>query len=122
MRWMRYFLGFALALSVLAASLVAQDRPTITFVNQSGENCVVKLVGPSGGYVDVQRGGQNTVAVGGGNYYILTRYGEPGRFSFTRGTPFYVTETPYSVSRISITLHKVVDGNYLTKPDSGRDF
>jgi hypothetical protein len=122
MRWMRYVLGFVLALSILAASLVAQERPTITFVNQSGENCVVKLVGPSGGYVDVQSGAQNTIAVGGGNYYILTRYGEPGRFRFTRGAPFYVTETPYSVSRISITLHKVVDGNYETKPDSGRDF
>jgi hypothetical protein len=83
---------------------------------------VVKLVGTLSDYIEVPSGGQNTIAVGGGSYYILARYGNAGHFHFTRGVPFYITESPYSVSRISITLHKVVDGNYATRPDSGRDF
>lgn len=109
---------------LFSLSLYSQTRltPTITFINQSGENCVVKLVGPTGGYIRVPQGTRQSISSRGGRYYILTRYGEPGHFRYTRGETFLVTETNTSVSRISITLHKVVGSNYETQPDSGREF
>jgi hypothetical protein len=116
----------SVSLTVLGLLLCAagqdNDSPRITFINASGEKCLVKLVGPTSVFVDVPNATQRAIAVRGGTYYILTRYGEAGHFRYTRGDPFDVTETPYSVSDISITLHKVVGGNYRTKPDSGRDF
>ena len=110
-----------LTFAVLASGQ-ASDSPTITFVNQSGENCLVKLVGPTTGYLNVPNGTQQTINVRGGHYHILTRYGDTGHFRYTRGEPFEVSETAYSVSDISITLHKVVGGNYTTNPDSGSSF
>ena len=107
---------------VVVAHAQDTESPRITFINQSGENCLVKLVGPTTAFVNVPNGGQRGIAVRGGTYYILTRYGEGGHFRYTRGDSFDVTETPYSVSDISITLHKVLGGNYRTKPDSGSDF
>ena len=122
----RFVRQISLAITVLSFVLCASgqgsESPTITFINQSGENCLVKLVGPTAAFVNVPTGTQRSIAVRGGNYDILTRYGEAGHFRYTRGDPFDVTETAYSVSDISITLHKVVGGNYATHPDPGSDF
>jgi len=116
------FVSLTVLFFVVCASGQGNESPTITFVNQSGENCLVKLVGPMTTFVRVANATQKQVAVRGGHYYILTRYGDAGHFRYTRGEPFDVTETAYSVSEISITLHKVVGGNYNTHPDSGSDF
>lgn len=117
---------FLVTVMVLSLTLFAigqaSESPTITFVNQSGENCLVKLVGPTTSYVTVPNGTQQTINVRGGQYHIRTRYGNAGHFRYTRGEPFEVTETAYSVSDISITLHKVIGGNYTTYPDSKGDF
>jgi hypothetical protein len=107
---------------LLCANGQGNESPTVTFVNQSGENCLVKLVGPTAGYVNVPNATQRSISVRGGRYYILTRYGDDGHYRYTRGDPFDVTETAYSVSDISITLHTVRDGNYETRPVSGSDF
>ena len=117
-------LYYAVALLPLfLVGLSAQEQtPTVTFQNQSGEDCVVKLVGPAVAYVDVPNGADRTVQVRGGRYYIITRYGLPQHYRFARGAAFDVIENAYSVSRISITLHKVANGNYQTTPDSGSGF
>ena len=123
---MRAIKSVMVAVAVLSFVLCAigqgDDSPTITFVNQSGENCQVKLIGPTTAYVNVPTATKRTVAVRGGHYYIVTRYGDNGNFRYTRGDPFDVTETASSVSDISITLHKVLGGNYQTHPVSGSDF
>jgi len=102
----------------------AQPTPTIQFTNYSGEDATVKLAGgPTGGYVDVANGSSKTVNVRGGMYWIITRYCDRnGSCSYSRGDVFTVTESSYSVSRISITLHKIANGNYKTDPASAREF
>jgi hypothetical protein len=111
-----------LLVCAVAPQAIAQDRPTIRFENASGDDCVVKLVGPTGGYVDVPDAGSRTVAVRGGQYHIVTRYGRPGSYSYRRGESFSVTESSNAVSRIVITLHRVSNGNYDTRPTSEAEF
>lgn len=94
----RLFVTILVLSFAISASGQGNDSPTITFVNQSGENCLVKLVGPTTGYVNVPNGTQQTINVRGGHYHILTRYGDTGQFRYTRGEPFEVSETAYSVS------------------------
>ncbi len=68
-------------------------------------------------------GGSRTVAAAGGTYSIVTRYGDtPRAFHYSKGNSFTVTETTYEASVITITLHKVVGGNYETHPVSAREF
>lgn len=105
-----------------AATAVAQSTPTVRFVNYSGEDTTVKLVGPTAGYIEVPNGASRTIGVRGGSYTIVTRYGRPGNYSYQRGEQFFVSETPYSVDRISITLHKVQNGNYHTQKARSSDF
>ena len=112
----------ALIVVVAAGIAAAQNMPTISFVNYSGESATVKLVGPTAGYIEVPNGSSRTVGVRGGSYAIVTRYGAPGNYSYQRGDQFFVSESAYSVGRISITLHKVPNGNYHTKGAKPTDF
>jgi len=58
-----------------------------------------------------------------GNYYILTRYCDSqGRCSYSKGDPFTVIQTATQYSEITITLHKVPNGNYHTYPVTVADF
>ena len=100
----------------------AQNSSTLSFVNFSGENATVKVIGPTSGYVDVPNGATKTVNVQGGSYSIVVRYGVPGSFTYQRGDQFEVSESAYSVDRISITLHKVPNGNYRTHNVQGTGF
>jgi len=120
----RFFIASLIWAACGPTSLAQQAVPTIQFTNHSGENATVKLAGgPTGGYVDVPSGGSASVAVRGGFYWIVTRYCDrQGACSYSRGESFQVAESPYGVSRISITLHKVVNGNYRTDPASAREF
>jgi len=120
----RFVVSAALAAVLSVASLAQVATPTIQFSNQSGDDATVKLAGgPTSGYVDVPNGGSATVSVRSGLYWIVTRYCDRrGACSYSRGETFTVTQTPYSVSRISITLHKVANGNYRTDPASAREF
>ena len=105
-------------------SIHAQDNPnTITFDNQSGESALVKLIGPTGHTVEVPNGESRTVNAAAGEYYILTRYGStPKQYKYSRGDTFTVVQTEREYSIISITLHKVRDGNYDTHPISSSEF
>jgi len=102
----------------------AQTAPnTITFDNQSGEFAIVKLMGPTKVAVEVPNGQEQTVHVAAGNYYLLGRYGtQPEEYTYTKGDPFTVTQSGRQYSVITITLHKVVDGNYHAEHVSKKEF
>ena len=115
--------AFAVLLVLMMAELVAaQNVPTLRFVNYSGEDATVKLIGPTSGYIEVPNGTARTVGVRGGSYAIVIRYGTPDNFTYQRGDQFQVSESAYSVARISITLHKVLNGNYGTRNAQPTDF
>lgn len=110
---------------LLAAAGVGQQvqHSRVTFDNQSGERAVVKLVGPGAQAVEVPNAEKRTVNLAPGEYYLLVRYGaDPQRQTYLRGNSFKVEEKPPHVSVITITLHKVAGGSYLTKPTSREEF
>ena len=119
-------IALAVYFLVLAGLAQAQCTPTVTFDNRSGSDASVNLVGPAVYSVEVPDGSARTVSVSGGIYYTLTRYGVPGNYSYSRGDSFTVRQLLMpdgsSCSRISITLHKVQNGNYATRPSSAAEF
>jgi hypothetical protein len=113
-----------LALCYCHESALAQSHPNnITFDNKSGEPALVKLIGPTTLSVSVPNGQRRTVNCAAGKYYILVRYGDiPQQYRYTKGESFTVTQTETQYSIISITLHKVVGGDYPTYPISEEEF
>lgn len=96
---------------------------TITFENKSAEPALVKLIGPTNEVVTIPDAQNRTVNVSPGKYYILIRYGSiPNNYRYARGDPFTVTQTLTHYSAISITLHKVIGGDYNTKPIEAEEF
>ena len=126
MRSLIRFLVFVLFGTTLlsgAAGHTQVPSATITFNNRSGETALVKLIGPSKLTAEVPTGQTRTVNAAGGQYYIVTRYGQSAdRYTYAKGDPFQVTQTPTQHSVITITLHKVVNGNYATHPVSAQEF
>ena len=110
----------AIVLGLCTASY-AQDS-TITFDNQSGEPALVKLIGPTPREAEVLATGKTTVTVGPGLYHIRVRYGTEGKYRYTKGEEFDVTESSTTRPQITITLHKVPQGNYETDPITSEDF
>ena len=111
-----------LACAASGMSVAAQARPTITFDNRSGADAVVRLAGPTAGMVEVPDAGTRTVTVRGGTYQIFVRYGQPGKYRYTRGAPFTVAESANGVEEVTITLHTVVNGNYGSSPSNEAEF
>lgn len=96
---------------------------TITFDNQSGKQALVKVVGPTSRSIAVPDGETRTVNVTSGEYYILIRYGsEPEDYQYRKGDPFRVVQTSTKYTAITITLHKVIGGDYETHPVSRKEF
>jgi hypothetical protein len=79
------------------------------------------LKGPTAGYISVPAGGSRTVKVRGGSYLALFRYGEEGRYSYTKIGPFDVVETSTEVSEITIVLHTTA-GNTNEQPSDQKEF
>ena len=106
--WKIVVLGLLLAVAGLTGAALAQDyQNSITFVNQSGEDAVVKLIGPVRLNIPVPNAANNSVRIPPGSYYILTRYCDGrGICSYSKGEPFSVTQTATEYSEIEITLHK----------------
>ena len=122
---MKYKSLAALAAAVLlfhALTCHGSTDNTVTFDNQSGQPALVKLVGPTPQEVEVPVGQKRTVTASPGQYYIKTRYGTPGRYRYTKGDDFLIKETATTRSQITITLHKVVGGNYETEAISAEEF
>jgi hypothetical protein len=112
-------LAFALALLIPAATKASS---TVTFDNQSGKSALVKLVGPTTSSVFVENNNRQSVPIAPGHYFIKVRYGTPGGYSYSKGDEFDVKETTTTASDITITLHKVVAGNYGSKIISETEF
>lgn len=113
---------FGLVLVFLFALPARAERNLVIFDNQSGEHALVKVIGPSQKQVEMPTGMRGTVGVEPGLYYIKVRYGSPGKYRFIRGEAFDVEETPKARTKVTVTLHKVRDGNYRTHAISAEDF
>lgn len=102
----------------------AQYHSSISFQNGSGEDAVVKLVGPSARATPVpQNQTRSESGIAPGRYYLVVRYGDNEKnYSYTKGDPFAVEESGDQYSEISITLYKVPNGNYPTRPARKEDF
>ena len=123
--------SFLVRLIVLASVLLLAvptgraetPRATVTFDNKSGQSALVKLIGPSRRTTQVPNRQRRTVTAVGGQYYILTRYGSKSDdYTYSRGDRFHVTQTATRHSVITITLHKVVGGNYGSKSIPASEF
>jgi len=93
-----------------AVSAFAQNK--VVFDNQSGEPALVKLIGPTQTQVEVPNGAKAGADAAAGRYVIKVRYGTPGKYRYSKGEEFEVKETATARSETTITLHKVVAGNY----------
>ena len=112
----------ALAFFGLLIPFAIQAASTVTFDNKSGMPALVKLVGPTASSVSVENSKKESAAVLPGHYFIKIRYGTPSAYSYSKGDEFDVTETATTASAITITLHRVVSGNYDSKPISETEF
>jgi len=95
---------------------------TVSFDNQSGEPALVKLKGPTSSEIEVPDGTKQAVQASAGKYFIKVRYGVQGKYHYTKGEEFTVEETATTRSKITITLHKVVNGNYDSRPINEEEF
>lgn len=127
-----FILCISESLCLLVFSVATAAQSTVTFDNQSGEEALVKLVGPSPASLSIPDKTHRTVPVSPGRYTMMARYGDnPQRYRYTKGEDFEV-ETPQKeftatqiITRypsITITLHPVIDGNYDTWPISREEF
>jgi hypothetical protein len=112
-----------LSLPILLAFIISSSaQNTVSFDNQSGETALVKLIGPTTSDVEVPDSSKQSVQALAGKYFIKVRYGVQGKYHFTKGQEFTVDQTPTTTSEITITLHKVVAGNYESGPISEDEF
>src|ERR1019366_7247961 len=107
----RFFCSTITGLVVLLAALMplstfvhAQGYDNqITFDNRTGNDALVKLVGPTDGVVAVPNNQDRTVRVAPGTYFILVRNGDaPGNYSYTKGQAFSVEQIGDMYSVITI--------------------
>lgn len=115
-------LVFVLCVLLAISSQALAQENQITFDNKSGEVALVKLIGPTKREAKVPVGRTTSVEASPGTYYIKVRYGVPDRYRYSQGEEFEVTETATSRSRTTITLHKVIGGNYNTRQIEAREF
>jgi hypothetical protein len=99
-------------------------QSSITFDNQSGESAVVRLVGPSRREIFVPDGQQATLSgTRAGHYRLYARYRtDDGDYRYVAGDHFDVEASANTYSRITITLHGVIHGNYGSWPSSKAEF
>lgn len=118
---MRKFLVGLVAV-VCVATLSAFGQNKVVFDNQSGDPALVKVIGPTQCAVEVPSGAKVDAQASAGRYTIKVRYGTAGKYRYAKGEEFTVTETPTARSETTITLHKVLAGNYETLAISEDDF
>ncbi len=110
------------ALPVLAHASQTPSH-TITFDNQSGRNAVVRVMGPTKAVAKMQRDETRIVRVVTGEYYILVRYGDSEKeYSYTKSSPFSVTQSDGKFSIITFILHRRGGGSFNVQPVSGTEF
>ena len=102
----------------------AQPEPhKIIFDNQSGQNAVVRVIGPTKLVARVPKQRKKTVHVAAGDYYILVRYGDSEKdFTYTKSDPFAVTQPEGRYSIITFTLYRTKGGDFNVLPISPEEF
>ncbi len=113
---LQFFIICLFFLVILNASTIFGQNNMITFDNQSGEQAVVNLIGPSSKIVVVPKGSRQSVNAKPGSYYIEVRYGTKRNTPYIKGEKFIITESGTENSSKTITLHKVVAGNDNSHP------
>jgi hypothetical protein len=98
------------------------EKNTLTFINHSGEDALVKLVGPSRKLVEVPNRRGRTVSIAGGEYQIYVRYGNGQGYRYARGEVFRIVDNPSGYTVARLTLHGVINGNYRTYGSSEDEF
>lgn len=116
----KFVVGLVVVACAVTLSAFGQNK--VVFDNQSGDPARVKLIGPTKTEVQVPVGTKQGVDALAGKYTIKVRYGTPGSFRYSKGQEFEVTETATARSETTITLHKVVGGNYDAHPISESEF
>jgi hypothetical protein len=106
----------------IQAEVVASEKNRITFINESGEDALVKLVGPSHRVVQVSNGQSATVNIAGGTYAVYVRYGKGPGYGYARGEAFEIEDSTHSYTKASLTLHGVINGNYHVEGSSAEEF
>lgn len=106
----------------LSVSAGAVGRATLTLENASAEDALVRVVGPTTTYVETPNSSSRTIRVDGGTYRLYVRYGQPGHYSYTRGEPFAIKDDGREWEEVTVTLHKVPNGNYRTSPSDAAEF
>lgn len=116
----KFAVGFVAVACAVTLSAFGQNR--VVFDNQSGAPALVKLIGPTKTEVEVPQAAKAGVDAATGKYTIKVRYGMPGNYRYSKGQEFEVTETTSARSETTITLHKVVAGNYEAHPIAASEF
>jgi len=117
----------SIVIALLTAGLPAltkaeAEKNFLTFINKSGETALVKLVGPTRNVVQVAHNKEKMVRISSGVYRIFVRYGEPGRYRYSKGESFEIEDVPNGNIKAQLTLHGVVDGNYSVSPTDENEF
>ena len=111
---------------------LAQGKNTLNFDNKSGQDVVVRVFNTNTdkriAEVKVPDGQTRGTSVSDGHYYIVAKYsiqpskdGKPSH-TYSKGDPFTIQPPAGKRSRVTITLHKVVHGNYSTVPADEKAF
>jgi len=100
----------------------ASEENGLTFINKSGEDALVKLVGPSRKVVQVENGKEKRVEIASGSYYIYVRYGDLGHYRYAKGETFGIEDVVNGYVEAELTLHGVVNGNYVVRASSEEEF
>ena len=102
----------------------AQPAPNkIIIDNQSGQNAVVKLVGPTKLVVKVPKQHKKSVRAAKGEYFILVRYGDSAKeFTYTKSDSFAVTQPEDQYSIITFTLYRTRGGDFNVTSASEEEF
>ena len=123
-RWSMVFVCLLWIWGWVPAPCEAQPAPNkIIIDNQSGQNAVVKLVGPTKLVVKVPKQHKKSVRAAQGEYFILVRYGDSDKeFTYTKSDSFAVTQPEDRYSIITFTLYRTKGGDFNVTPASEEEF
>jgi hypothetical protein len=106
--------------------VLAQAKNTLSFDNKSGQEVVVRVFDQNTdkriAEVKVSDGQTRGTSISDGHYYIVAKYStqtdRDGKASHTysKGDPITIRTPPGKRGRVTITLHKVIHGNYGAVP------
>jgi len=103
-------------------ALAGSERHSLTFINKSGKDALVKLVGPSRKVVKVSNQEKEKVWISSGTYCVYVRYGNNPPYQYVRGETFEISAPLGSYVDAYLTLHGVINGNYVVGSCSEEEF